>query len=104
MLLTLVWILIGNSVSLSVGGIEDLRPRRWVRAVVLIVAIAINLVKLEMSITKVFFAMSPVMYAVQVSLISNAVKVSLKHPFCTDTGCLLPARDSEQLLEKIGCS
>lgn len=100
-LLTLVWILIGNSISLSIGGIEDLRTSRGICAVVLIVAIAIDLVKSKTSITKVFFAMYPIMHFVQLSLISNAVKVSLKYPVCTDIVYVLPGKDLEQLFEKI---
>lgn len=50
-LLTLVWILIGNSISLSIGGIEDLRAHRGIRTMVLIIAIAINLVALKRSVT-----------------------------------------------------
>lgn len=38
-----------------------------------------------MSVTKIFFAVYPIIHFVQFSLISNAVKVSQKYPVCTDT-------------------
>lgn len=42
-LITLVRVLVGNSIGLSIGGIEDLRTRSRICAIVL--TIAINLVK-----------------------------------------------------------
>lgn len=103
-LITLVWILVGNSIGLSIRGIEDLRTRRWIHTIVLIVAIAINLVKLKMSITTVFFALYPLTHFVQFSLIFNAVKLQIKYPVYTDIIYLLPGKDSEQLLGKNKCS
>lgn len=100
-LITLVWILIGNSISLSVGGIEDLRAHRGIRTIVLIVAVAINLVKLNMSVTQEHCAMDPIKHTVQFAFVSNVVKVSLKYPVCAAIANLLPGMDSEQLLEKI---
>lgn len=78
-----------------------MRTSRGIRTIVLIIAIAINLVKLKMSVTEVFFVMYLIMHFFQLSLISNAVKVSLKYPVCTDIVYLLPGKDLEQLLEKI---
>lgn len=101
-LITLVWILIGQSISLSIGGIEDLRAHRGVRTIVLIIAIAINLGKLKSSVTQVHFAMDPIKHTVQFAFISNIIKVSLKYPGCPAITNLLPRMDSEQLLGKKG--
>lgn len=70
MLITLVWILIGHSISLSIGGIEDLRAHRGVHTIVLIIAIAINLRKLKRAVTQVHSAVDPVKHAVQFAFIS----------------------------------
>lgn len=99
-LITLVWILIGNSISLSIGGVEDLRPHRGIRTIVLIVAIAINLAKLNMSVTQVHSAMDPVKHTLQFAFVPNVVKVSLKYPGCPAIANLLLGMGSEQLLEK----
>lgn len=84
-LITLVRVLVGNSIGLSIGGIEDLRTRSRICTIVL--TVAINLVKSKTSkmfIIKVFFAIYPFAYFVQFSLIPNAVQGSLKDPVCAD--------------------
>lgn len=45
--ITVVWILVGNIIGLSIGGIEDLRTHSGICTMVLTIAIAIDLVKLK---------------------------------------------------------
>lgn len=68
-MITLVWILIGHSISLSIGGIEDLRAR-GVHSIVLIIAIAINLGKWKRAVTQVHPAMHPIKHTLQFALFS----------------------------------
>lgn len=100
-LITLVWILVGKSISLSIGGIDDLRAHWEICTIVLVIAIAINLGKLKIPVTQVHFAMDPIKHTVQFSFIPYVVKVSLKYPGCPAIANLLPGMDSEQLFGKI---